>query len=97
MVQQKSCLCAQCWNYLFNRKEKTRIKPYLKDFKGISVREESSKELIKDIVDVSVQVVCDPVFLLSREMWVQKMKLTVSNENIFYVISWETILNIKGS
>lgn len=37
-------------------KEKTRIKPYLKDFKGISVREESSKELIKDIVDVSVQV-----------------------------------------
>ena len=35
---------------------------------------------IKDIVDVSVQVVCDPVFLLSREMWVQKMKLTVSNE-----------------
>ena len=61
-------------------KEKTRIKPYLKDFKGISVREESSKELIKDIVDVSIQVVCDPVFLLSREMWVQKMKLTVSNE-----------------
>lgn len=61
-------------------KERNRIKPYLKHFDRISVREESSKKLIQDIVDEPVQVVCDPVFLLSKEMWIKKMQLTEANE-----------------
>lgn len=46
---------------------KRKMKPYLDRFDKISVREESSKSLIECVVDKPVQVVCDPVFLLSRE------------------------------
>lgn len=51
------------------------MKPYLDRFDKISVREESSKSLIECVVDKPVQVVCDPVFLLSREKWVENMQL----------------------
>lgn len=55
--------------------EKRRMKPYLDSFNKISVREQSSKNLIESVVEKPVQVVCDPVFLLSREKWIKSMQL----------------------
>lgn len=51
------------------------MKPYLDRFNKISVREQSSKNLIESVVEKPVQVVCDPVFLLSREKWIKSMQL----------------------
>lgn len=61
-------------------KEKNRMRPYLNRFYRISVREESSKSLIEDLVDKPVRVVCDPVFLLPREKWIEHMQLTKQDE-----------------
>lgn len=60
--------------------EKRKMKPYLERFDKISVREESSKSLIEGVVDKPVRVVCDPVFLLSREKWIKNMQLEVPEE-----------------
>lgn len=60
--------------------EKKKMKSYLDRFDKISVREESSKRLIESVVDKPVQVVCDPVFLLSREKWIEKMQLKEPEE-----------------
>lgn len=60
--------------------EKRKMKSYLDRFDKISVREESSKRLIESVVDKPVQVVCDPVFLLSREKWIEKMQLKEPEE-----------------
>lgn len=51
------------------KKEKNKIKPLLERFTAISVREEQGAKLIESILFKSVKVVCDPVFLLSKEEW----------------------------
>ncbi len=45
------------------------LKRSLADFNGISVRESSSVELLKDIVTTKIHVSLDPVFLLSQDHW----------------------------
>ena len=47
--------------------QKKMITDYVKDFSYITVREETSKELLSGEVDCQVDYVCDPVFLLPRE------------------------------
>lgn len=42
---------------------------YLQAFRKISVREELSKELCEKKMGIPAVVVCDPVFLLTREEW----------------------------
>jgi hypothetical protein len=60
--------------------ERNRMQPLLQRFRHISVREESSKKLIESMVEEPVQVVCDPVFLLSKDTWEQKLNLCRTNE-----------------
>lgn len=42
---------------------------YLTRYDAISVREESARKVIQDLVDLEVQVVCDPTMLLTKEQW----------------------------
>ena len=42
---------------------------YLKDFRHITVREESAAVLLKDILKREIQVVSDPCLLLTKEKW----------------------------
>ena len=60
--------------------EKRKMKPYLDRFNKISVREQSSKNLIESVVEKPVEVVCDPVFLLSREKWIKSIQLKAPEE-----------------
>ncbi len=53
---------------------KDKVVELLKDFKAISVREESGQKIIKDNLGIDSQVVCDPTFLLEREQWSQLTK-----------------------
>ncbi|MEG0873059.1 MAG: polysaccharide pyruvyl transferase family protein [Clostridia bacterium] len=53
---------------------------YLKDFKYISCRDISGKDILEKVVDKPIELVLDPTFLLTKEEW-----LKVSNK-----------VNIKG-
>lgn len=49
---------------------KNKIKMNLPKFDFVSVREKNGKRIIQDIVpDCKVEHVCDPVFLIDREVW----------------------------
>ena len=48
--------------------EKKILKKHLQGFEAISVREESLKEWLTSI-GIQSQIVCDPVFLLEKEVW----------------------------
>ena len=45
------------------------IKDYLKDFRAVSLREDSCKARLETICGKEVSVVCDPTLLLSAEKW----------------------------
>lgn len=45
------------------------IYEYLKDFKGISLRESTCKAELERITRKKVSVVCDPTFLISPDVW----------------------------
>lgn len=51
-----------------NQEDKLRMKFWLKDFNAISVREKSGVTLLEQI-GVRASQVCDPVFLLERNVW----------------------------
>ena len=57
------------------QKEKNKIKPLLERFNAISIRERQGADLLKDMLHRSIQVVCDPVFLLTKEKWIEIFKL----------------------
>ncbi|MCC8195499.1 MAG: polysaccharide pyruvyl transferase family protein [Ruminococcus sp.] len=64
--------------------EKRKMEPLLKRFDCISVREKQSVELIQPMVNIPVQVVCDPVFLLTADDWNQLIpKVQPQEEYIF--------------
>lgn len=46
-----------------------KYRHYLEQFRFISVREKSSKEILKKFLDKPIEVCLDPVFLLSTEKW----------------------------
>ncbi len=46
-----------------------RLAEFLPGFSGVSVREESGAELVRQHTGMQAKVVCDPVFLLDREEW----------------------------
>lgn len=52
------------------------IRQELPGFESLSAREESAAQLIRQEIGREVQVVTDPVFLLSREDWTQKCEKT---------------------
>jgi hypothetical protein len=53
----------------YTKEQKEQAKKCLSCFKGISVREQSAKEYIESFTSHKVEVVLDPVFLLTKEEW----------------------------
>lgn len=49
--------------------QKEMFRESLKDYKAVSVREESAVNLLKDISPVETQLVLDPTLLLTKEDW----------------------------
>ena len=45
----------------------------LEEFEAVSVREDQAKSLLSDVNQHKTTVVCDPVFLLSKEAWAEKV------------------------
>ncbi len=55
----------------YNEHKKELVRNALKDFKGVSVREESARRYIESFAHVKCKRVIDPVFLLSKEDWMK--------------------------
>lgn len=62
---------ASAGSHTFSEKEIDLIKPLLKRYDAISVREVGLKKQIDSILGTDVQVVLDPTFLLTGEEWLK--------------------------
>lgn len=60
--------------------ERERILKHIADFKAVSVRETIAKQLLEPYSDKKITVVCDPVFLVSKEEWIRKFELKNTGE-----------------
>lgn len=61
----------------------------INDFDYISVREKQAKDILKDVVEKQVNVVMDPVFLLTKEQWLDLAGERIINEEyvLFYLFN----------
>lgn len=58
----------------YTEEQKSRVADWLSRFDAISLREEKACRYIEDIVKKPAELVCDPVFLLTREDWLKVAK-----------------------
>lgn len=73
---------------------KEYLEKYATSFNGISVREDSSIELIEDILKIKPTLVCDPVFLLSKNQWSNFAK-DIKSFNEKYILYYSLEFNEK--
>ena len=67
---------------------KCEYKNLLKDFSHISVREDSGREIIKDLLDRDASVVLDPTLLLNKADWMKLCKIRKKNNYVLlYLLS----------
>lgn len=69
------------------------LKNYLYNFHSISVRENDAAEYLTGITSKSVDVVCDPTLLLSKQDW-ESLSDPIREENK-YVLCYDLVLNPK--
>lgn len=62
-----------------------KLIPNLKDFSGVSVREEKGRKILEKY-NISSEVVVDPVFLISREEWSRLSCLTKSKKRNYILV-----------
>lgn len=58
----------------------------LKNFNEITVRENSGRKIIKDLIDCDVNIMPDPVFLLNKEEWIKNLNLKNKKDN--YILTY---------
>lgn len=56
-------------NMNYTTEQKEYVKQHLSRFKGVSLREDSARQYISDIIGQPCEVHLDPVFLRNREAW----------------------------
>ena len=61
--------------------EQPCVKEWLNKFSAISVRENSGKEIIKDLFGFESEVVLDPTLLFTGEEWLKLLNLNNNNNN----------------
>lgn len=72
------------------------MKRWIDSLDAISIREYSSKELLKT-VDKPIEVVCDPVFLLNKKEWIDTLYLKEKRQDyvLIYNLSGDNTTMIK--
>ncbi|MES2545931.1 MAG: polysaccharide pyruvyl transferase family protein [Bacteroidota bacterium] len=68
-----------------NEADKSFIATSLKNFDTISVRELSLKNEIKELVNKQISLVLDPVFLLSKNKWIELLQLPVKRDKYVFL------------
>lgn len=64
---------------------KKDYKKWIGEIKNVSIREDVGKEILKKEFDIDAKLVCDPVFLLNREMW-QKIEKNIETPEKYFLI-----------
>lgn len=80
-----------------NEIEKEWSKEYLKKFNAVSVREKQSAVYLNKELSINASVVCDPVFLLDKDEWINKNNLKNKNKSyilLYYMESNSTLESI---
>lgn len=72
---KKISYAASFGKYKFNDYVFGTIKECLSSFNSIAVREFKAKEIIENGMGLSADLVLDPVFLLDKDIWLQKMNI----------------------
>ena len=68
-----------------NVNNKNKVINDLKKFQKINVREETAKALLEENGLTNVSVVMDPVFLIDKKTWLEKMNLSFDKEKYIFV------------
>lgn len=78
-----------------SEEEKQRLKKHLKTFQGISVREQTGKDLLSSFLHKKISVNCDPVALLSQEAWMQVADFPKGKNYIlvYMLVKSDTLMN----
>lgn len=66
---------------------------YLEHFNSISVREEESKNILKNIIDKDICVNIDPVFLLEKDYWEQLIKVPFKKPKKDYILVFDYVID----
>lgn len=82
---KKYSYAASFGNYDFSEEIKEKIKDKLTKFHKITVREESAVEFLNDLGIKNSKSVIDPTFLLSRQEWEEKLKLSEDGDDYILV------------
>ena len=69
------------------------IIPDIKKFSHVSMRESSSAERMKTLLNIPVESVLDPTFLLTKEEWIKRLQLNKTNEDKY--ILYYSLLGIE--
>lgn len=69
-----------------SQKEIDYIKLYLNNFDAISVREKSSISIIQEYIKKPVEFVCDPVFLMNMNFWLQLTNFLEKKDNKYIFV-----------
>jgi len=82
-------------NWIYYRYEETIIKRLLRNFTGISVREEGLKEMVEDYLNISPTLVVDPTILIDKKYYLDLIKNYkneyTSRDNYIFVYSIDKI------
>lgn len=80
----------------WTEEDKNIIKPYLKEFNGIAVREEESAEWVRDLIGIRPNVVCDPTMLLKSNEWTMQISEKYKGRN-YVLVYFPTPANIQDA
>ncbi len=69
--EQKVSYAASIGKSSISEEEEERLKKHLINFRAISVREKTGKDLLDSLIQKDISVNCDPVALLSKGQWKQ--------------------------
>lgn len=76
---------------VLNKNQENIYRNYLSEFDMISVREKTAAKLLSTLLHKKIEVVLDPVFLLSKSEWEKKLKL--KNKKHMYILAYIFNLN----
>ena len=73
-------------NYRFNTEQERRVKQLLETFASLAVREQDGVEYLEPFLNRKVKQVLDPTLLLSKDDWINKLKLKENKSSEEYIL-----------
>ena len=85
---------ASMGEYRPSPEEIVQIQSFLNSFSSLSVREQEIQELLQPLTSNKIELVCDPVFLLSRDQW-EKLTPQQRNTKEPYVLCYNLFQSLE--